>query len=121
MENALEHKGFYGTAEYSSEEEVFYGKIIGINNLITFEGDSVTSLKDSFTEAVEDYIALCKEVGEHPLKSFKGSFNVRLSPELHRKAFVSAAIRHMSLNAFVELAIASQLTEQEQTLLETTA
>ncbi len=68
MENALEHQGFYGTVEYSSEDEVFYGKIIGINDLVTFEGDSVTSLKNGFIEAVEDYITLCQEVGETPFK-----------------------------------------------------
>ena len=111
MENALEHQGFYGTVEYSSEDEVFHGKIIGINDLITFEGDSVGSLKDGFVNAVEDYIALCEEVGKPPLKSFKGSFNVRLTPELHRKAFISAAAQHISLNAFVESAISDKLSE----------
>ncbi len=115
MENTLEHQGFHGSVEYSSEDEVFHGKIIGINDLITFEGDSVSSLKNSFIEAVEDYTILCREVGKPPLKSFKGSFNVRLSPELHRKAFISAAISHVSLNAFVELAISEKLKEYEQT------
>ncbi len=109
MENALEHQGFYGTVEYSSEDEVFYGKMIGINDLVTFEGDCVASLKNNFVEAVEDYIVLCQEVGKSPLKSFKGSFNVRLNPELHRKAFISAASSHISLNAFVESAIYDKL------------
>ena len=116
MENTLEHQGFYGIVDYSSEDEVFHGKIVGINDLITFEGDSVASLKNSFIEAVEDYVALCQEVGKPPLRSFKGSFNIRLTPELHRKAFVSAAINHVSLNAFVELAIAEKLKEYEQTM-----
>jgi predicted HicB family RNase H-like nuclease len=115
MENTLEHQGFYGIVDYSNEDEVFHGRIVGINDLVTFEGDSVTSLKNSFIEAVEDYITLCQEVGKSPLKSFKGSFNVRLTPELHRKAFVSAAVNHVSLNAFVELAIAEKLKGLEQT------
>ncbi|MGB3852335.1 MAG: type II toxin-antitoxin system HicB family antitoxin [Tunicatimonas sp.] len=116
MENTLEHQGFYGIVDYSSEDEVFHGKIIGINDLVIFEGDSVASLKNSFTEAVEDYITLCQEVGKSPLRSFKGSFNVRLTPELHRKAFVSASVSHISLNAFVESAIAEKLKELEQTV-----
>ena len=115
MENTLEHQGFYGTVEYSSEDEIFHGKIVGINDLVTFEGDSVASLKSAFAEAVKDYIALCQEVEKPPLKSFKGSFNVRLTPELHRRAFVSAAIHHVSLNAFVESAISNQLEAYEKT------
>ena len=73
MENTLEHQGFYGIVDYSSEDEVFHGKIVGINDLVTFEGDSVASLKNSFIEAVEDYVALCQEVGVgvlvHPKKA----------------------------------------------------
>ncbi len=113
MENVLEHQDFYGTVEYSSEDEIFHGRLIGINDLVTFEGDSVTSLKNSFIEAVKDYIALCQEAGKSPLKSFKGSFNVRLTPKLHREAFVAAAINNISLNAFVEAAISNKLKALE--------
>ena len=91
------------------EDEVFHGKIIGINDLVTFEGESVAALKKAFVEAVEDYVILCEEVGAPPLKSFKGSFNVRVIPDLHRKAFITAAIQGVSLNAFVESAIYEKL------------
>ena len=65
MENTLEYQGFYGTVEYSNEDGVFHGKIISINDLVTFEGDSITSLKDNFVQAVEDYFALCERI-KHP-------------------------------------------------------
>lgn len=35
MKNYLEHKGYQGTVEYSAEDECLFGKIIGINDLIT--------------------------------------------------------------------------------------
>ena len=48
----LEYEGFHGTVHYSNEDAVFFGKISGINDLITFEGASVKELQKSFKEAV---------------------------------------------------------------------
>jgi len=64
-----------------------YGKIEGINDLVTFEGNSVSELKNSFKEVVDDYIELCQKANKEPTKSFEGTFNVRLTPELHKKAY----------------------------------
>ena len=105
VNNMLRHKDFYGSAEYSADDECFCGKIIGTTDLITFEGDSIQGLKAAFMEAVEDYLALCKEVGKEPQKTYRGSFNVRISPELHKDAAMLANRKGISLNAFVEKAI----------------
>ena len=104
-DNMLKYKDFYGSVEYSAADECFWGKIIGISDLVTFEGDSVEGLKRSFEEAVEDYLVLCKKVGKDPQKSYKGSFSIRISPELHKEAAIIAGKNGMSLNAFVEKAI----------------
>ena len=104
-DNLLKYKDFYGSVEYSSADECFFGKIIGTADLVTFEGKSVDSLKTAFAEAVEDYIVLCEEAGKEPQKSFKGSFNIRISPKLHREAAAIASREGISLNAFVEKAI----------------
>jgi predicted HicB family RNase H-like nuclease len=104
-DNMLKYKDFYGSVEYSAADECFYGKIIGTADLITFEGTSVGNLKKAFAEAVEDYLILCKEAGKEPQKSYKGSFNIRISPELHKEAAVIANREGITLNAFVERAI----------------
>jgi predicted HicB family RNase H-like nuclease len=104
-DNMLKYKDFYGSVEYSANDECFFGKILGTSDLVTFEGDSVAYLKDAFTEAVEDYIVLCNEAGKEPQKTYKGSFNVRIPPELHREAAVLATSKGLSLNALVEKAI----------------
>ena len=108
-DNLLKYRNFYGSVEYSAIDECFYGKIIGTADLVTFEGDSVDSLKTAFTEAVNDYIILCKEAGKEPQKSFKGSFNIRISPELHKEAAALASRKGISLNAFVERAIYNEV------------
>jgi predicted HicB family RNase H-like nuclease len=104
-DNRLKYKDFYGSVEYSASDECFYGKIIGSADLVTFEGESVDNLKKAFTEAVEDYLVLCKEAGKEPQKSYKGSFNIRISPELHKEAAAVASREGISLNALVERAI----------------
>ncbi len=103
--NTLKYNNFIGTFGYNEDEDILHGKIEGINDLVTFEGKSIDEIKDSFTEAVDDYIELCKEVGKDPLKSFKGTFNVRLKPVLHRKAYLYAKEHNMNLNQLVSEAI----------------
>jgi predicted HicB family RNase H-like nuclease len=108
-DNILKYKNFYGSVEFSADDECFFGKLIGTDDLVTFEGDSVDTLKKAFTEAVEDYIIFCKKAGKEPQKSYKGSFNIRLSPDLHKEAAVIASREGISLNAFVEKAIYAQV------------
>ena len=109
MTDKLKFNDFIGSVHFSSEDEVFYGRIEGINDLVTFEASTVNKLKKAFKEAVEDYIELCKETGKEAFKSFKGSFNVRLNPELHSKAFEHATLEGKTLNQFVKEAIEQKL------------
>ncbi len=105
MNNMLEYKGFYGTVEFSENDNILFGKVIGINSLISYEGDSVKSLREDFEGAVDDYIEMCKENGVEPEKVYKGSFNVRISPELHKSLVLFATSRGETLNSTVEEAI----------------
>lgn len=105
MKDTLEYNGYTSTVTYSTNDEVLYGKIFGINDLVTFEAESIKELKTAFQEAVEDYIVTCKEVGKEPDKVFKGVFNVRIPGELHRDATVIAVRNKVTLNDFVKTAI----------------
>ncbi len=109
MKDILCYEEFIGSVHFSTEDEVFFGKIEGIEDLVTFEGKSVEALKESFQNAVRDYLKLCRETGRKPLKSYKGSFNVRLPRELHRQAVLKAARLGLSLNQFVQKSIESQI------------
>ena len=72
MSNLLEYKDYLGTVEYSSSDKVLYGKVIGINGLVSYEGDSIESLQADFEEAVDDYLEMCAEQGVEPQKTYKG-------------------------------------------------
>jgi predicted HicB family RNase H-like nuclease len=105
MSDSMTYKGYIGTVRYSEEDEVFHGKIEAINDLIMFEGTSVKELKKAFHEAVDDYVETCKEMGREPQKPFKGSFNVRIPSDLHRKAVERATRMGVSLNQLVQKAL----------------
>lgn len=107
--NLLSYKDFFGSVSFSAEDEVFYGKIEGISDLITFEGSSVKQLKREFQESVDSYIRFCEEKGKPASKSLMGSFNIRIRPELHQLAVQKALQKNISLNQLVQAAIENEL------------
>lgn len=111
----LAYKGYNGSSEIDTEEEVCYGKILCINDLITYQADSPKDLKKAFEEAVDDYLATCRELGREPQKPFRGLFNVRIDPALHRTIALRAADEHTSLNSIVEASIRCYLQGSNET------
>jgi len=103
--NTMTYKGYLGSVAYSEKDNVFFGKIEGINGLVNFEGESVKELTDAFHEAVDDYLAYCKDEGIEPDKSYSGILNVRLTPAIHRKIAMLARQAGQTLNAYIKEAI----------------
>ena len=114
MNDILQYKNYYASVHFSADDEVFYGKILGINDLVNFEGTSVKELKKAFKEAVDDYLDLCAELGKVPEKTYKGTFNVRLPVTLHKEASLFAAIHNITLNEFVKTALTFTLERPDE-------
>lgn len=107
--NTLNYKGFIGSVSFSEDDNVFFGKIEGINGLVNFEGESVSELTTAFHDAVNDYIAYCKEEGIQPHKSYTGTLNVRISPETHSRIAMLAKKTGMSINGFIRQTLDNQV------------
>lgn len=105
--DTLKYKGFIGSIEAELDDNTLYGKVLGLDKgtLITYEGKTLEELKEDFINAIEDYIAFCKENGLPLHKSYTGTFNVRIPAELHAKAVAMAQAEGVSLNAFVKESI----------------
>ncbi len=112
MNNTMEYKGYVGSVEFSEEDGLFYGKVMGIRALISYEGKTAHELINDFHGAIEDYLTHCETEEKEPEKAYKGSFNVRISPELHKQAVIFATTHGVSLNSFVESALRTSLTEK---------
>lgn len=103
--NVLKYKGYYTRIEYDTEGLVLRGKIEGINDLVTFECEDTKKVEEEFHKAVDEYLDFCKEVGKTPEKEYKGTFNIRISPKLHKELAALAMKNGDSLNGSVEKAI----------------
>ena len=112
MNNNLEYKGYLGSVEYSKEDDCLYGKVIGIKGLISYEGDSLTQLKEDFQNAVDDYLAMCEKKKIQPEKAFKGSFNIRIGAYLHRDLALRAQAENMSINSFIKMVLQKEVANK---------
>ena len=109
MANTIEYNGYIASIEYSSEDKCFFGKLEMIDDLVTFEANIADELEENFHNAVDDYIQTCKELNREPQKTYKGVFNVRIEPELHKKIYKEALKSGMSLNAFIQKTLQNQI------------
>lgn len=105
----MTYKGYLAKIEFDEKADVFHGEVINIRDVITFQGQSVSELKQSFIDSVEDYLEFCALRNEIPDKPFSGKFNLRLTPELHRQAYITACQHGLSLNQWVIEAIQHEL------------
>ena len=103
--NTMSYKGYIGSVEYSEKDQVFFGKVEGINGLVNFEGESVKELTAALHEAVDDYLAYCNDEGIEPDKCYTGNLNVRLTPTIHRQIAILAKQAGMSINAYIKKAM----------------
>lgn len=121
MSNTLSYKGYHATIGYDSDDNFFVGSVIGVRDTLAFHGSSVKELTQTFHDCIDTYLQVCAEQGVSPDKEYKGSFNVRISPDLHRKAALTAEQEGVTLNQFVQKAIESQLLPKKQKIRVATA
>ena len=101
MKDMMRYKDYLGSVHFSDEDDVFYGRVEFIRALVSYEGTDVATLRQAFREAVDDYLRTCAEQGQQPEKPFKGSFNVRISPQLHQRIAASAASKGLTINKYI--------------------
>ena len=105
MKNTIQYKGYIGSVEFSEEDGIFFGKVLGIRSLVSYDGKNAQELVDDFHGAVDDYLAMCASEGIIPERAYKGSFNVRIPAEMHKQAAICALQNNISLNKIVEQAL----------------
>ena len=104
----MTHKGYSGVAEIAYDTGMIYGRVVGLRDVITFQGETVTEAQQAFRDSVDDYLEFCASRSEPPEKPFSGRFLVRITPALHRALVEAATARGLSLNALVERTLAAE-------------
>ena len=110
--NILKYKEYTGRFEYDPEADIFHGDVLGITDVVTFQGRSIDELKQALADSVEDYIDFCASEGKQPQKPYSGRFNVRISPELHQRIATRASLAGKSLNTWISESLAKMVEAQ---------
>lgn len=97
----MKYKGYVGQVEYDHEAKIFHGEVIGLKDVITFQGTTVKEIETAFKDSIDDYLEWCKERGEKPEKSFSGNIRLRMQPDLHAHLALEAAKLGISLNDLI--------------------
>lgn len=97
----MNYKGYVGRIIYDDEAKLFHGEVVGLKDVITFQGTSVKELSKAFKDSIDDYLTWCKERGEKPEKTFSGNLRIRIEPDLHAKLAQEASLHNVSLNKFI--------------------
>ncbi len=111
----MTYRSYKGHFEYDEKADIFYGQIIGIRDVVTFQGRSIDELKLALQDSVDDYLDMCKQEDKSPDKPFSGKFSLRLNPELHSRVAQSAALTKKSINTLVTEAIKNFLAQENPT------
>lgn len=107
----MKYKGYTGVVEFDEDAKVFHGEVLGLRDVITFQGTSVEELEAAMAESVDFYLNWCAERGKEPEKPFSGKLLVRTTPELHSRAAIAAARIGLSLNKYIEKAIEDETNQ----------
>jgi len=112
MKNILQYKGYTGNVQFDQDDMLFYGRVMGMKKAhIAYEGKTVDDLVKDFQDGVDDYLDMCTEEGREPEKPFKGTFNIRIDPDLHQKLVTHAMDEGKTLNAFIKDALQRAVSE----------
>ena len=105
----MEYKGYTGVIEVDEASNVLHGRVVGLRDVITFQGETVAEARQAFEDSVDDYLEFCAARGEAPEKPYSGKFVVRLEPATHRKLAAQAEAQGTSINALVVEALGCAL------------
>jgi predicted HicB family RNase H-like nuclease len=97
----MNYKGYIGVVSYDEDAKIFHGEVVGTLDVITFQGKSVDEIETAFKDSIDDYLEFCASKNEQPDKSLSGKLMLRMSPELHRRLYQSAAKEGKSMNVWI--------------------
>ena len=102
MSNSMTYKGYATSMVFDAEDKIIVGRVLEIDDIISFHGESVAEFEANFHVAVDGYIAASHELGGVPERPASGKLMLRIAPEVHAAALKAAARSGTSLNKWAE-------------------
>ena len=101
MKNTLSYKGFTARIEFDADDNIFFGRVLGLKDIIGFHGETVVDLTTDFHNAIDHYLDVCRQRGEKPQKAYSGKLTLRIPSDMHAEIAAAAAQTGKSLNKWV--------------------
>ena len=108
----LEYKGYTGRVEFDDESDLLHGTLVGLRDVVTFQGRSTDELRQAFQESVDDYLQFCDQHGESPNAPPKVQVILPLPDTLADRVHDRAAAAHMTDEAWLLRVVEDHLTTQ---------
>jgi len=102
MINSMSYKGYTASMVFDAEDKIIVGRVVDIDDIISFHGVSVAEFESNFHGAIEDYLAASRALDLPPEKPASGKVMLRIDPEVHAAALKAAARNGASLNKWAE-------------------
>jgi predicted HicB family RNase H-like nuclease len=102
MSNSMVYKGYTASMVFDTEDKIIVGRVLGIDDIISFHGESIAEFEANFHAAIEDYLSACSQLSSPPEKPASGKVMLRIAPEIHAAALKAAARSGASLNKWAE-------------------
>jgi predicted HicB family RNase H-like nuclease len=103
----MTYKGYTSRIDFDDRDDILVGRLLGIQDVVSFHADSVAQLREAFHEAVDDYLQTCEKIGKPPQKPASGKLMLRVPPEVHGSALIAAKAAGKSLNQWAAEVLAS--------------
>ena len=103
----MTYKGYTSRIDFDDRDDILVGRLLGIQDVVSFHADSVAQLREDFHEAVDDYLQTCEKIGKPPQKPASGKLMLRVPPEVHGSALIAAKAAGKSLNQWAAEVLAS--------------
>lgn len=102
MSNLMSYRDYTASMSFDPDDRVLVGRVLDIDDVIVFHGESVADFEASFHSVVDDYIAACEQLGAPAEKPASGKLMLRVAPQVHAAALKAAAGSGVSLNKWAE-------------------
>ena len=100
--NSMSYRGYTARMEFDPDDKIIVGRVLDIDDIITFHGASVAEFEAALHSAVDSYIAACDQLGQAPDKPASGKLMLRVDPAVHAAAVKASARSGQSLNKWAE-------------------
>ncbi len=98
MSDTMTYRGYRASLSFDADDRILVGRVLDIDDIISFHGESVSAFECAFHDAIDSYLDACEKIDQEPNKPASGKLMLRIPPDVHGAALAAAKRSGQSLN-----------------------